>query len=131
MEASKDVGPAEPKQELDVTTPEGLLLSLISQQAGAARPAVLLMMLEAQASSAKVSRPSLRRSPQSTSSTDGLLLLRGAVVLFAHCRLNCVWSTSTWQEGSYVAELTRASCRRRLQAWVSGCRSWNLGRTGR
>lgn len=40
---------------MEVTTPEGLLLALISQYAGAARPAVVLMMLEAQAANAKVS----------------------------------------------------------------------------
>ena len=43
------------RPDVDVTTPEGLLLTLISQYPGAAKPAVILMMLEAQAASAKVS----------------------------------------------------------------------------
>ena len=46
--------PAPSRTEMDVTTPEGLLLTLISQYAGAARPAVVLMMLEAQAANNKV-----------------------------------------------------------------------------
>ena len=44
----------EGRPEMDVTTPEGLLLTLISQYGGAARPAVILMMLEAQAANQKV-----------------------------------------------------------------------------
>lgn len=45
------------RPEMDVTTPEGLLLTLISQYNGAARPAVVLMMLEAQAANSKVPSP--------------------------------------------------------------------------
>lgn len=56
--ASSGGQPAEQqgRVEMDVTTPEGLLLTLISQYAGAARPAVVLMMLEAQAANSKVLR---------------------------------------------------------------------------
>lgn len=39
---------------MDVTTPEGLLLALVSQYPGAAKPALIIMMLEAQTANAKV-----------------------------------------------------------------------------
>ena len=45
---------ADARPDVDVTTPEGLLLTLVSQYPGAAKPAVILMMLEAQAANVKV-----------------------------------------------------------------------------
>ena len=55
-----DVGPAGGCSSRDGRDdPEGLLLTLISQYNGAARPAVVLMMLEAQAANSKVGFPCL------------------------------------------------------------------------
>ena len=70
--------PGDARPDVDVTTPEGLLLTLISQYPGAAKPAVILMMLEAQAANVKVCvRNTTRLEPSSAFGKHPILFLLG------------------------------------------------------